>query len=138
MLYELDSTRHPVEDVFNEHLGAYNEQPELNALARRLVTGVLEHKQELDRLIHRFAPEWPLEQIALIDRNILRIAIYEMTIDRTAPLKVAINEAVELAKAFGAESTPRFVNGVLGSLAGLVSNGQVIADDEPQPSGQED
>lgn len=107
-------------------------------LARRLVAGVLEHKQDLDKLIHRFAPEWPLEQIALIDRNILRIAIYEMTIDRTAPLKVAINEAVELAKAFGAESTPRFINGVLGSLAGLVSNGQIATDDEPHPSGQTD
>jgi N utilization substance protein B len=68
-------------------------------------------------VIARYAPEWPLDQIAAIDRNILRIATWEFAAQRDTPVKVAINEAVELAKAFGSDSAPRFVNGVLGSLA---------------------
>jgi N utilization substance protein B len=84
--------------------------------ARRLVTGTLEHQNVLDFFIHRHAPEWPLEQMAYIDRNILRMAIFEFAIDGQTPIKVAINEAVELAKTFGSDSAPRFVNGVLGTL----------------------
>ncbi len=87
------------------------------AFARQLVTGVLQHRGELDRLIARYAPEWPIDQMAVIDRNVLRIAIYEFDIARITPLKVAINEAIELAKTYGADSAPRFINGVLGSLA---------------------
>jgi len=71
----------------------------------------------LDRLIQKYAPEWPLDQMALIDRNILRIAIWEFAAERETPIKVAINEAVELAKLYGSDSAPRFVNGVLGALA---------------------
>ena len=71
----------------------------------------------LDRLIQKYAPEWPLDQMALIDRNILRMAIWEFAAERQTPLKVAINEAVELAKLYGSDSAPRFVNGVLGALA---------------------
>jgi N utilization substance protein B len=68
-------------------------------------------------LIAKYAPEWPLEQVAPIDRNILRLAFWEFAVQRETPLKVAINEAVELAKQFGSDAAPRFVNGVLGSLA---------------------
>jgi len=71
----------------------------------------------LDALIAEHAPEWPLEQVAVIDRNILRLALWEVAVYQKTPLKVGINEAVELAKAFGTDSSPRFVNGVLGSLA---------------------
>ena len=85
--------------------------------ARALVTGVQEHRAELDDMIQRHAPEWPVDQMAVIDRNVLRIAIYEFHIAHFTPLKVAINEAVELAKTFGSDSAPRFVNGVLGALA---------------------
>ena len=88
-----------------------------NVLTALLVSSVLEHREQLDALIRRYAPEWPLDQIAILDRNILRIAIFELLVDDTVPVKVAINEAVELAKTFGAESTPRFINGVLGTLA---------------------
>jgi N utilization substance protein B len=70
----------------------------------------------LDRLIGRYAPEWPVDQIAIVDRNILRMAIYEILHRADTPTKVAINEAVELAKEFGSDSSGRFVNGVLGSL----------------------
>jgi len=71
----------------------------------------------LDDLIAKYAPEWPVDQLAIIDRNILRLALWEMSVQSDTPIKVAINEAVELAKLFGSDSAPRFINGVLGSLA---------------------
>ncbi len=128
VLYEVDCTRHPVETVLNERLAQNSLRPEAVALARRLVEGVLAQKPRLDVLIRRYAPEWPLEQIALVDRNILRIAIYEMALEEAVPLKVAINEAIELAKLFGSDSTPRFVNGVLGTLAAHPDEVQAILD----------
>jgi N utilization substance protein B len=84
--------------------------------ARELVQGVSNHQEHLDILIGRYAPEWPVDQIAVIDRNVLRISIYEILMRDDTPTKVAINEAVELAKQFGSDSSGRFVNGVLGSL----------------------
>jgi len=89
------------------------------AFVRHLITGVLKHKSELDEMIQRHAPEWPVDQMAVIDRNVLRIAIYEFYIGKLTPIKVAINEAVELAKLFGSDSAPRFVNGVLGAVAAM-------------------
>lgn len=89
--------------------------------AEKLVRGVLAHRAEMDQLIARFAPEWPIDQMAFIDRNVLRIAIFELAIDDTTPEKVAINEAVELAKIYGSESSARFVNGVLGTLVGRLN-----------------
>ncbi len=117
VLYEIDSTNHPVGIVLNERLESGSYLEETRQLTSRLVQGIWEHKVTLDVLIHRYAPEWPLEQIAVIDRNILRIAIYELALEESVPLKVAINEAIELGKTFGTESTPRFINGVLGTLA---------------------
>jgi len=80
------------------------------------MNGVLQYQDVLDAFIHQHAPEWPLDQMAYIDRNILRMAIFEFAVDGKTPVKVAINEAVELAKMFGSDSAPRFVNGVLGAL----------------------
>jgi N utilization substance protein B len=71
----------------------------------------------LDDFIAQQAPEWPLDQVAIIDRNILRIALWEFAVAGVTPIKVAINEAIEMSKIYGSDSTPRFVNGVLGSLA---------------------
>lgn len=85
--------------------------------AGKLVHGVLQHHARMDQVIALYAPEWPVEQMAIVDRNVLRIAIFELVIDQSTPLKVAINEAVELAKIYGSESSARFVNGVLGTLA---------------------
>jgi len=82
----------------------------------RLVLGVVEHQTEIDHLITTYAPEWPLEQITMVDRNVLRIGIQEMKFDDDIPEKVAINEAIELAKTFGGESSGKFVNGVLGTI----------------------
>lgn len=134
VLYEVDCTRHPVETVLSERLAQNSLRPEAVALARRLIEGVLMHKPRLDVLIHRYAPEWPLEQIAIVDRNILRMAIYEMVLEETVPLKVAINEAIELAKLFGSDSTPRFVNGVLGTLVAHPDEVQTILDQPFSPS----
>ncbi len=92
-------------------------EDDLLQFAYKLVNGVLESKDRLDVVIQRYAPEWPLNQMAIVDRNILRMAIYEFAILDETPIKVAINEAIELAKDFGSESTSRFVNGVLGSLS---------------------
>jgi N utilization substance protein B len=115
-LYELDCAAHPVEDVIARRLEDQPLSEETGNFARQVTLGVITYKAVLDQLIHQHAPEWPLDQMAVIDHNILRIAIWEFAVGET-PLKVAINEAVELAKVFGADSAPRFVNGVLGALA---------------------
>lgn len=81
-----------------------------------LVGGVKNHVDEIDALIVKFAPEWPLDQITIVDRNVLRLGIFELRYDENIPAKVAINEAIELAKAFGGESSGKFVNGVLGAV----------------------
>jgi N utilization substance protein B len=81
-----------------------------------LVSGIKDNLEAIDRTITAYAPEWPLEQITVVDRNVLRIGIYELTIAADIPPKVGINEAIELAKTFGGASSGRFVNGVLGSI----------------------
>jgi N utilization substance protein B len=91
------------------------------AFARDLVSGVIQNKEEIDQHIKRFAPAWPVEQIPIVDRNILRLAIFEILLDNSVPVKVAINEAVELAKMFGGDNSPKFVNGVLGSVSSLAA-----------------
>lgn len=115
-LYEIDCAGHPPGVVLEQRLAATSVPQSVARFSRHLVTGVLKHQTVLDQFIHRHAPEWPLEQMAYIDKNILRIAIFEFAVDGNTPAKVAINEAVELAKAFGSDSAPRFVNGVLGAL----------------------
>jgi N utilization substance protein B len=116
-LYEIDITGHPPEMVIAERLTETPLEDNLGDFARSIVFGIQPLKDELDGIISKHAPEWPLDQVATIDRNIMRIALWEIAVSNQTPLKVAINEAVELGKIFGSESTPRFVNGVLGSLA---------------------
>jgi N utilization substance protein B len=115
-LYELDFTDHAVTTAFEARLEDRPLPESAEAFAEKLVKGVQTYRTYLDSLVGDLAPEWPIEQIAAIDRNVLRIAIYELLFSPEVPPKVAINEAVELAKMFGGESSPRFVNGVLGSL----------------------
>jgi N utilization substance protein B len=117
VLFEVDSSDHPPGTVLEQRLEASPLTEDLGGFAQRLIFGVLQHRADLDRMIARFAPEWPVEQMALVDRNVLRLALWEFAIARETPVRVAINEAVEVAKVFGSESSPRFVNGVLGSLA---------------------
>ena len=118
ILYEVDSVGHPQAQVIARHL---EENPTLGDEAgefiRHMVQGTLSSAPALDRLIAECAPDWPVDQLAVVDRNILRLALWEFAGSGEAPMKVAINEAVELAKRYGSDSAPRFVNGVLGTLA---------------------
>jgi N utilization substance protein B len=116
-LYEIDCTGHRVDEVLGERLLEEPLGQRAESFLTTLVKGVVQNQAALDRLIHQHAPDWPVEQMAIIDRNILRIAIYELALSEKIPLKVAINEAVVLAKTFGSDSTPRFINGVLGTLS---------------------
>ncbi|MFC2029523.1 transcription antitermination factor NusB [Chloroflexota bacterium] len=115
-LYEIDCTEHEPAEVIERRLSGEGVPEAGYGFARELSEGVCHDRQVLDALIARYAPEWPVDQIAVIDRNILRIAIFEIMSRSDTPVKVAINEAVELAKAFGSDSSGRFVNGVLGTL----------------------
>jgi N utilization substance protein B len=117
VLYEVDLVGHPPVQVLQERLAEDPFPDELAEFIRQIVFGILPLREQLDLVIAKYAPEWPLDQIAAIDRNILRIAAWEFSVQRLTPVKVVINEAVELAKEFGSDSAPRFVNGVLGSLA---------------------
>lgn len=117
VLYEVDMANHPPAEVFKARLEETPLSPELSEFARQIIFGVLPLTNALDVSIAQYAPEWPFDQIAAIDRNILRMACWEFAVSHETPIKVAINEAVELAKHYGSDSTPRFINGVLGSLA---------------------
>lgn len=116
-LYEIDVVGHSPADVLQDRLEEANLEPTLEDFVRQIVLGVVPLIEALDHFIAEHAPEWPLDQVAIVDRNILRISLWEFAVSGQTPLKVAINEAVELAKVYGSDSTPRFVNGVLGSLA---------------------
>jgi N utilization substance protein B len=120
-LYEVDSAARPAETVVERLLARTTLPEETAAFVRELVTGTISNKDKIDSDIQKFAPAWPLEQMAMIDRNILRLAIFEILFDNKVPVKVAVSEAVELAKTFGSESSPKFVNGVLGSVSALTS-----------------
>jgi transcription antitermination protein NusB len=120
-LYECDATEHNIESVLS-HIIEENKLEGDNAVfASTLVNGVLQNQKAIDEKIKEFAPAWPVAQIPIVDRNILRLAIFEILLDNIVPVKVAISEAVELAKSFGSESSPRFVNGVLGSVSKLAT-----------------
>lgn len=115
-LYEIDLVDHPIGEVLTARLAETELTPPGQSYARSLVVGVARCRDILDSYIQTHAAEWPLDQVAIVDRNLLRMALYEFTLGEV-PIKVAINEAVELAKSFGSDSAPRFVNGVLGALA---------------------
>jgi N utilization substance protein B len=117
VLYEVDMSNHPPGEILKLRLEESPLSDDLAEFARQIIFGILPLTSTLDQLIAKYAPDWPLDQIAAIDRNVLRMALWEFAVYRETPLKVAINEAVELAKLYGSESAPRFVNGVLGALA---------------------
>src|SRR5512133_2959071 len=117
VLYEVDIANHLPGEIFKLRLEENPLPDDLAEFARQIVFGILAITGTLDHLIAKYAPEWPLDQIAAIDRNILRMALWEFAVFGGTPLKVAINEAVELAKLYGSDSAPRFINGVLGGLA---------------------
>ena len=123
-LYEVDLANHPVEVVLSRALEDQPEElqsqasqwtPDVTAFTTRLLTETLAHRERLDTIIRTIAPEWPVQQMAVVDRSILRLALAEMLYLDT-PHKVAINEAIELAKRYGSDSSPRFINGALGAF----------------------
>lgn len=114
-LYEIDTTHHPADQVIAYRLEATPLPVEGEAFLRQLVNGVIRQQELLDALIQKHAPAWPVAQIAIIDRNVLRMALFELSGVTNTPPKVAINEAVDLAKTFGSDNSSRFVNGVLGA-----------------------
>ncbi len=113
---DANDTGASVDDILDRNLDRYRDEIDDKEFVTSLINGVLEHQTDLDDKIRPLAPEWPLEQIARIDRNVLRLGLYEL-LYRSAevPPKVAINEAVELAKAFGSDNSSKFINGVLGT-----------------------
>jgi N utilization substance protein B len=115
-LYELDTTRHDPETVIQRRLEEEQPPPAAAEYAAQLVRRVREHQAAIDERITAAAPAWPLEQMASVDKSVLRLAICELLFVEDVPPKVAINEAVELAKVFGHDTSPKFVNGVLGSI----------------------
>jgi N utilization substance protein B len=125
VLYEADISGHPAGDVLNRHLteakaeteagqNSEAEGYELRDYAFQLVGGIVKQQPALDGVIGKLAPDFPVAQLAAIDRNILRIALFEIQLG-DVPVKVAINEAVDMAKEFGSDTSPRFINGVLGA-----------------------
>ncbi len=127
-LYEWDFYKHKknlgiILERNLEEFGPGIDEPEF---AWKIMKGIIEHLQAIDEAIKKFAPEWPIEQISIVDRNILRLGIYELNYadKKEVPPKVAMNEAVEIAKGYGSVNSPRFVNGVLGSIYKLINKEQ--------------
>lgn len=104
------------DEVLARNIGRYSETIDDKAFIEQLVHGVAKYQPAIDDIIQPVAPEWPIDQIARMDRVILRIGVYELVFSNNAPPKVVINEAVELAKAFGGDNSSKFVNGVLGTV----------------------
>ena len=116
-LFEIDSVGHDVAEVLEREIEEEPLEGESVAFVKELVEGVLSNEGEINKVIEIYAPAWPVAQMALIDRNILRLAIFEILFNNKVPVKVVINEAVELAKTFGGDNTPKFINGVLGTVS---------------------
>jgi len=113
-----------VEQNFRQFAPKFND----HGFVKSIINGVIKNEPEIDKYITKYATEWPLDQITIVDRNILRIGVYELLFDKDIPAKVAINEAIEIAKTFGGESSGKFINGVLGAIYKDV--GQTIKKEE--------
>jgi N utilization substance protein B len=115
-LYEIDTATHDTDEVLQRYLGNSQMPTNTRRFIERLVRGVLAEQPQLDAIIAKTAPAWPVPQLPAVDRTVLRMALWELVIERDVPVKAAINEAVELAKRFGSDNSSRFVNGVLGTV----------------------
>ena len=117
VLFESDLTPHTLDDVLERYMELTGQPEPVQEYLRDIVEGVRDNLETIDAEIARAAPQFPVSQLPAIDRNVLRIAVYELLYHPDVPLKAAINEAVEIAKRFGGDSSGRFVNGVLGNIA---------------------
>lgn len=116
VLYEVDISGHEPGNILTSRFERLKMDDSLKLFISQIVSGVINNSDVLDEFISDFAPDWPLDQVAIIDRNLLRIALWEIAVYRKTPIKVVINEAVELAKVYGSDGSPRFINGVLGNI----------------------
>ena len=129
----------PVEEIVEYNKAEQAPEFDDQGFVQEIVKGVLDHVDEINATITKYAPEWPLEAITNVDRNILRIGVYELKWAESIPAKVAINEAIELAKTFGGEASGRFVNGVLGAVyRDLIAKGIVKPIDANPPAKKEE
>jgi N utilization substance protein B len=117
ILFELDTNQSDVQKAINQFWKNFDYPEDLREFSERLVEGVAEHREEIDRLIGKHAKNWSLSRIDRVDRNIMRAAIFELAHCPDIPPKVAINEAIELSKKFGSEKSPSFINGILDKIA---------------------
>jgi N utilization substance protein B len=116
-LFQLEASNDDPEEVLRYHADEGAATPDVANFATQLVRGVIEHRDKLDSILSEASEHWKLGQMAKVDRIILRIAVYEIAIDRKVPTKAAINESIELAKTFSGDEAGRFVNGILGKVA---------------------
>jgi N utilization substance protein B len=116
MLFQIDLTGTSPEEVFKQFWVSREEAEEIREFAERLVSGVHSERNEMDRLITGSTEHWRLERMAVVDRNVLRMAVYEMSIDRETPAAVIIDEAIEVAKKFGSADSGAFINGILDAI----------------------
>lgn len=121
VLFQLESSADDPEEVLRYHAAEGAATSDVTNFAGQLVRGVIANREKLDAILSETSEHWKLEQMAKVDRIVLRIAVYEITIDRHVPTKAAINESIELAKTFSGEEAGRFVNGILGRVAASVT-----------------
>jgi transcription antitermination protein NusB len=117
VLFQLEGADDDAEEVLRYHATEGGVSEDVTNFARQLVSGVTSNREKLDAILSETSEHWKLQQMAKVDRVILRIAVYEIAIDRKVPTKAAINESIELAKTFSGEEAGRFVNGILGRVA---------------------
>ena len=121
VLFQLESSGDDVDEVLRYHASEGGATADVAAFAGQLVDGVIANQEKLDAILSEASDHWKLDQMAKVDRIVLRIAVYEITVDRKVPTKAATNESIELAKTFSGDDAGRFVNGVLGRVAASVS-----------------
>jgi N utilization substance protein B len=121
VLFQLEGADDDPEEVLQYHAAEGAATPEVAAFAGQLIQGVIANRGKLDAILSEASEHWKLEQMAKVDRIVLRIAVYEIAIDRRVPTKAAINESIELAKTFSGDESGRFVNGILGRVAATVT-----------------
>ncbi len=128
-----------IDDLIERNMAEFGPGLDDKGFTKELVNGVLKHQKDIDALITKYAPAWPLEQITIVDRNILRLGVFELKFSENVPSKVAINEAIELAKTFGGESSGKFVNGVLGAIfKDMIAKGELKEVDKQEPKPKEE
>ena len=133
ILYELDTTGHPLAATLDAHMTERPEAYAVRQIIRRFVDGVTQNRSEIDAILQQYAPDWPINQVAVVDRNILRLALFEYLIQkRTTPVPVIVNEAVHLAQVFGAEHSHSFVHGVLGAITNELKPDPELAADRDE------